>query len=226
MRSKLLALLIVLVALAAAVNAQTTKTPKPKPKPTPAPVSPVEAEYKRLVELAKKLERIHSENATREPNKSFLKKHEKEIVYSEPAAEWYVRSELFWALAEKNKTLPIADDIAHTAAENPLPGECEGWVNCYLYAITARHGRYLANFPTGKYVDSELAAIAEVLDNILEPIVAGSYTGPTEAEDKAEMQKYLDELYAILAKVPSKAKEPVIEKLRRLGEMYFAAKEE
>src|SRR5688572_18906069 len=87
----------------------------------------VTREYKRLVALRNKLAKIPMERLGREPHKSLIRRNRKDIVYSDPAGQWFVRSDRFWNLAEKNKRRPFADDIAWTAAENPLPGECEGY---------------------------------------------------------------------------------------------------
>lgn len=151
-----------------------------------------EREFKRLKSLQAALAKIPMEKQDKEPHKSFLKKNDKDITYSEPSGQWYVRSERFWELRSKNSSLPIAEDIAWTAAQNPLPGECEGYINCYVYIMTITDGRYLSFYPNGKYSKQALKAIVERL----EPLAAddSQYDGPTEASDRAELKKALAEL--------------------------------
>lgn len=48
-------------------------------------------EYKRLVNLQLALRKIPFNKQDKEPHRSFLKRNENDLVYSEPAGEWYVR---------------------------------------------------------------------------------------------------------------------------------------
>ena len=100
--------------------------------------------FKRLRYIAAALKAIPSGKGGQFPYKNFIKANEKDIVYSEPSAEWYVRAESLWDLREKFAALPIAEEIAWTAAATTIPGECEGYINCYLYNIRATDGEYLA----------------------------------------------------------------------------------
>ncbi len=149
-------------------------------------------EFKRLKDLQTELEKIPMEKMAAEPHKSFLKKHEKETLYSEPAGQWHVRSELFWSLRARFRKLPIAEEIAWTAAQNPLPGECEGYINCYIYIISVTNARYLSYYPIGKYSKKALSEIVERLKLLTAD--GSQYDGPTDAADRAELQKMLAEL--------------------------------
>lgn len=178
----------------------------------------VQAEYKRLLALADKLEKIPIEKLDREPHKSFIKKNKKDIVYSDPAGQWFVQADRFWDLAKKNKSLAIADDIGWTAANTPLPGECEGYVNCYVYNLTATLGEYLRLFPSGKHRKQALAKFNEWT----EPMVTDrkTYDGPTEDSDKAEMKKMIAELRDIIGKVNDNGKEATLALITRLADAY------
>jgi hypothetical protein len=149
-------------------------------------------EFTRLKTLQAALAKIPMEKQEKEPHKSFLRKNENDITYSEPSGQWYLRSDRFWELLDKNSSLPIAEDIAWTAAQNPIPGECEGYINCYVYIVTVTDGRYLSYYPNGKHSKQALSAIVERL----EPLAAddSQYDGPTEVSDRAELQKTLAEL--------------------------------
>ncbi|MGI9036797.1 MAG: SH3 domain-containing protein, partial [Pyrinomonadaceae bacterium] len=95
--------------------------------------SAADLELKRLLALHSALEAIPAGGKDIAPYNDFLKARDKEIVYSEPSGKYIVVSNLFWDLHKKYKDSPLADQIAWEAAQNPLPGECEGYVNCHLF---------------------------------------------------------------------------------------------
>lgn len=173
-------------------------------------------EFKRLRSLQAALEKIPMEKQEKEPHKSFLRKNDKQIVYSEPAGRWYVRSELFWNLHSKFRTLPIAEEIAWAGAQNPIPGECEGYVNCYVFILTETSGRYLGLYPNGKY---STQAVREIIGRI-EPLAAEDtqYDLPAEISDRLELRKLISELQAILAGVTRPDKEKALALLKKLAE--------
>lgn len=162
---------------------------------------PVAKEFKRLVALQAALKKIPYDDYDKEPHKSFLKWNENETNYSDPSAEYYVRSELFWDLYEKNRAHPIAEQIAWTAAKNPLPGECEGYLNCYLYVLNARWGKYLSIYPKGRYSLDALNLLGQALSPMVgDRVKRAVYGGPTDASDRAELQKLLAELEATVSR--------------------------
>jgi hypothetical protein len=155
------------------------------------------------------------------PYKTFLRAHDKEVVYSEPSGEWYVRSDLFWELHNKFTELPIAEEIAWEAAKNPIPGECEGYINCYLYLLRATDGEYLNFYPSGKYSKKALSNIT----NLLEPMIADLnaktvYTPPSDISDRAEFNRFLTELRTIISKMPDVDKAKTLRQINQLGEGY------
>ena len=113
--------------------------------------------YKRLLALQTALKKIPMDKQGKDPYKAFVKGTDKLVVFSEPSAEYYVISDHFWDLHEKYKDLPLGEEIAWTAAQNPHPGECEGYINCYLFLIRATHGEYLNFYPAGKYSKKALS---------------------------------------------------------------------
>jgi uncharacterized protein YgiM (DUF1202 family) len=177
--------------------------------------------YKRLLALEAALKKIPMDKQGSEPYKAFLKGKDKEIIYSDPSAEYYVISSLFWELHEKYKDMPVGEEIAWTAALNPQGGECEGYINCYLYVLRSTHGEYLNFYPAGKYSKKALADIG----GYLEPIAADSseksvYTGPADISDRADFNKYLTELRTIISKVPYAEKAKPLAQIKQLGEAY------
>ncbi len=175
-------------------------------------------EFNRLVNLDKALGKIPMSGLDKEPHRSFLKRNDKDIVYSEPAGEWYVRSDRFWDLQKKYSKLAIADQIAWTAAENPMPGECEGYVNCYLFKIRTTYGEYLTLYPKGTYSRKAVQKTIEYLKYMAEDAVSGkkTYDGPTESSDKAEFATVIGELRNILSKVSHPEKTKALSQLKAI----------
>jgi hypothetical protein len=164
---------------------------------------------------------IPFEKQSDEPYKTFTTKQEANAVYSEPSGAWYVRSDLFWDLAKKYKTLPVGEKIAWAAAENPLPGECEGYLNCYLYSLKVTHGKYLELFPRGAHARESLKTIGEWL----QPFVADAkkketYTGPSEVSEKAEFYKAIADLRVRVSKTGLFEKDAVLRQLNQVAEGY------
>jgi hypothetical protein len=176
---------------------------------------------KRLRFLSAALKAIPFGKGEQPPYKTFIKGHEKEVVYSDPSAQWYVRSDAFWELHNKFTALPVAEEIAWEAAQNPIPGECEGYVNCYLYLLRATDAEYLNFYPNGKYSKKALSNIT----NMLEPMVAdingkSVYTPPTDISDRAEFNRFLTELRTIISKMPDVEKAKTLQQINLLGEGY------
>ncbi len=177
--------------------------------------------YKRMLFIAAALKAVPFGKGENFPYKTFIKANEKDIVYSEPSAEWYVRAESLWDLHGKYSALPISEEIAWTAANTPIPGECEGYINCYLYNIRATDGEYLNFYPNGKYTQKALVNIG----NYLEPFVADIkekkvYTPPTDISDRAEFNRFLTELRTVVSKAPNIEKNKILKQINDLGEGY------
>lgn len=179
--------------------------------------------FKRLLALSLALKAIPSDKYAEKQYKDFFKKYDSEVVYSEPSGEWYVRSVKFWDLRKKYATLPIAEEIAWAATQNPLPGECEGYINCYLFAMRETDARYLEFFPSGKY---SLEALKN-LQNLLEPMLADVaekqvYNGPTDVSDRAEFNRMIAEIRTIVSKLTlaEYEKQKMIQQLNQLAEGF------
>lgn len=178
-------------------------------------------ELKRLFALRAALKKVPVGRGDAAPFRPFLAAHERAVVYNEPAGEWLVASNEFWNLHKKYQKTGAADAIAWEAANNPLPGECEGYVNCYLFDMRMRFGEYLNLHPAGRHS-------AEALKNLtdyLAPIVAdlpqkAVYTGPTDVTDRAEFNNLIAELRTIVSRLNYTEKEKTLQQLRQIAEAY------
>lgn len=175
---KLSLLLFILFAVSTGVFAQGTAAAK--------------AEFKRLTDMQKRLAAIPMMRLEREPHKSYIRRNKKDIVYSEPAGQWLVRSDRFWSLQKKYQKLAIAEDIAWAASQNMMPGECEGYINCYVYSMTETEGKYLSLYPNGKHQKEAVGALIGHLENMTED--DATYDKPADEADRIDLKKMLVKL--------------------------------
>lgn len=178
-------------------------------------------DFKRLLALKAALKAVSNDKAQENPYQTFLKTNEKEIVYSEPSAQWYVRLEKFWQLHYQYKNLPISEEIAWQAANNPIAGECEGYINCHLYKLRTTFGEYLNFYPNGKYSQEAI----ENINNSLQPLVADAkerkvYYAASDTSDRAEFNRYLTELRTIIFKVSRPEKTKTIQQINQIAEGF------
>ena len=210
-RSFLIAAMLVSV-LAAGAHAQT---------PAKADETKAKAELKELLDLRARLEQIPFNGEDKEPHKSFIKRNDKKITYNEPAGRWIVRSEMFWELRDKYAGLKTADDIAWEAAQNPIPGECEGYMNCGVYLGQITAVKYLGYYPAGKHSKAALDELRSMFSSFADASQADvSYTPPEDATDRAELQKMLKEIDAVLEKVPAAGAAEVRGYIKTIAERY------
>lgn len=175
------------------------------------------AELKRLNDLGKRLDAIPMNRLDRPPHKAFIKKNEKDIVYSDPAGQYFVRSDRYWALHKKYQKLPIAEEIAWTASQNSLPGECEGYINCYVYKMTVTDGRYLQLYPNGKHASKAIASLVEYLETMT--AADSQYDPPADAEDRAVLKKTLSELRSQIAATKHADKTKILSAIAKLEKL-------
>ena len=178
-------------------------------------------EFKQFKMLDTALRLMPLDKLNDNPYKNFTTKNSDEIVYSEPAGQWFVNSKLLWELHAKNKNKPIGEEIAWQAAQTSLPGECEGYINCYLYKLRVTDGEYLNFYPAGKHSREALLNIT----NFLEPINQDSdqktvYSGPYDISDRADLNKHLAELRTIVSKTPYVEKQKTINQINRIAEAF------
>lgn len=180
-----------------------------------------EFELKRLLVLRSALKGIPPGQTNSEPYAGFIRSHADSVIYNEPAGVYVVASNQFWNLHTKYAKSVVSDSIAWEAAQNPLPGECEGYVNCYLFDMRMRFGEYLNFHPSGQHSAQALTDIT----NYLNPIVADLdrkqvYNGPTDVTDRAEFNNLIAELRTIVSRLGFVEKERTLQQLRQIAEAY------
>ncbi|HZI17851.1 MAG TPA: SH3 domain-containing protein [Pyrinomonadaceae bacterium] len=160
-----------------------------------------ELELARLLTLSRSFASFDIEGLTKQPFKGWVQEHDKEIVYSEPAGQYYVRSELLWGLQKKYSGLPVAERVAWAAAQNPLPGECEGYLPCMLHLTLETSGKYLALYPQGPHADDAAGEVADLLSSVAADAREKNPVYTVPPEDRADFRRQLTRLRTLLAPV-------------------------
>jgi hypothetical protein len=115
-----------------------------------------------------------------QPYPDWLARHEKVVVYSEPAGQWLIVPEVVWRVHDAHKSGQAAEAIAWFAVENGYPGECEGYVPCYANIMNWLDGEYLRRHPRGAHASEAMKRV---------------YISLTEAVKRlsdADAKRYLD----------------------------------
>lgn len=172
-----------------------------------------ELELARLTALARSLAAFSITEQENQPFKSWTEARAKEIVYSEPAGQWYVRADLLWDLQRRYALMPVAERAAWEAAQTPLPGECEGYLPCYLYLETQTNGRYLKLYPRGPHADAALSNLSEFFGHVTEDMSGSNPVYEVPREDRAEFRKSVAELRAQIAAAVSPKKTRLLAQL-------------
>lgn len=175
-----------------------------------------ELEFARVLALRRALIEVPVDYAQGSPYDAWIKSNEANLAFSDPAAMWFVRSDLFWNLQKKYSALPVAERIAWEGANNPIPGECEGYVPCHLAALNWTFGRYVSLYPRGAHAEEAMKGVVELLEPLIE-LVKGEK--PT-AEDKTEARKELAELRETVMKTSGEKKTAALDLINKLSQFY------
>ena len=138
------------------------------------------------------------------------------IYYGEIQGRWLVWSNLFWDLHAQYQTLPIADDIAWEAAQNPSGGECEGYVPCHLSRINQSYGKYLTLYPAGKYTLNALQIIRELLQHFTQH----KYTD-YDRSGYLTLQQELTRLRSTIEATTASEKTHVLDQLNQIAQLHL-----
>ena len=106
------------------------------------------------------------------PHQPWLKRHEDLLVYSEPAGQWLIGSDVIGEIYRRHAASAVADEIAWFAATNGLPGECEGYVPCYASILNTLDGEYLRRHPRGAHRAEAFDRLNEMLRIVVDDLLA------------------------------------------------------
>ncbi len=128
-------------------------------------------------------------DSEKQPYKGFLAQHKDDTSYSEPAGEWFVNAKIIWDAETKFHSTATGEPLAWLAAETQLPGECEGYLGCYLAYSEMQEGEYLKRHIGGPHT-------AEALKQYAEYKVENAFIDDLDGADIAGIIKQVDEQLA------------------------------
>lgn len=141
---------------------------------------------------------------------AFLRERKAILVHHEPAGQYVFRNDYLLGLHDRFKGRPIAGEIAWFAAENGLPGECEGYTPCHVFRVNALDGEYLRRHPGGKHATKSMDRIVEFFDYK----GRGPIAMTTWAEECKEMKESLERLVAAVQGSPVTGRNAALRALR------------
>lgn len=183
-----------------------------------------ELSLKRLAALAAAVNLIPLDKVDTGVYREFTEANEDDIVYSEPAGQYFVVAERYWELRERFASHPLADEIAWQGSQTALPGECEGYLVCHLFNVRDTDGKYLELYPNGKYTGQALKKMSEYLAFMAEAADGKSPTGyylPDDAEDRQSFRRLISELRSIVSKIKGTAGTGIINDLKKIENGKF-----
>lgn len=178
--------------------------------------------FNRLVALALTLETIPFEKIDKPPYKTFTEANKRDVVYSEPAGQYLVNTKRFWDLREKFSKLPIADEIAWKGSQIDLPGECEGYIVCYLFSLRETTAKYLEFYPTGVHNKESIQKVAEILESLAKGVDAedSGYYITSEPDDRTQLKSHVSALRNIVSKTSGSLKSKIMGYLDKIESGY------
>jgi LysM repeat protein len=158
------------------------------------------------------------ENSDIPPYRAWFEQQlEQELIYlDEVRAIWLVDSRLFWRLHEQYYPLPISEQIAWAGAENPIGGECEGFLVCYLHLLNETTGKYLKYHPEGQYVEKALNKIADLL------IVSDTTEDFFVDEEEVDLLRFFDVLRATVQKTHHSSTNALLNQIDQFRDIRLA----
>lgn len=180
----------------------------------------LDMQFKRAVALRSALSRIGRDDRNVSPYADFLRDHESEIAYNAASGEYLVSSALLWNLADGYKQTPKGDEAAWYAARNPLPSDCGGMLNCYVFNLRMTDGEYLSQYPTGARANDASRNVSMMLGSMVADLRDQKlFKAPQDAESKAELQSLVAELRTIVLRTSAPERSSVLGSLDRIGEL-------
>jgi hypothetical protein len=159
------------------------------------------------------LEAVPGRYGRQAPYKDWLAAHASAVGYFDSADRWIVRVDHFWKLHDEYARTASADELAWAAVLYGLPGECEGFVPCYIRWMNALEGEYLRRSALGRHVDEAVARVANAT-SWQTPVARPFFFDP--AKDCSELVQALEPLRAAVAATRAEGVQSVVGRLDKL----------
>jgi hypothetical protein len=173
-------------------------------------------ELARIRAMAATLKAIPMSGGRREPYATWLASRRTEVVYDEPGGRWILAPGPLWDMHVQQARTTSADEIAWFAVGNGLPGECEGFVPCYLVARNRLHGEYLRRHPSGAHAAESVGVLKSTADLLGAPPKAGAAYKFDKKADCREVTTSVDALTAAVQATRVEAREAALASLAAL----------
>ena len=149
----------------------------------------------------------------REPYATFINAHKTEVTYDTPASRWLLSNQVILDLQTKHANTQTGDDIAWFAVTNGLPGECEGYIPCYLRWRNRLQGEYLRREPNGRHVEEAIALIKETADSLADRPKPNEIFDFDRARDCKDLSASVDALIGAIKATRSVNRDPAVASL-------------
>lgn len=93
----------------------------------------------------------------------YAKNHSNQYMYNEVGNNYIYKGNELEEIMLDHSNSDLADDAAYLKASIPLPGECEGYVPCYVNENLYTYSPFIKNYPNSPYVYN---AIKHINDSI------------------------------------------------------------
>ena len=173
-------------------------------------------ELARIRAMAATLGAIPMSGGRREPYATWLASRKTEVVYDEPGGRWILAPAALWDMHAQQIRTTSADEIAWFAVGNGLPGECEGFVPCYLVARNRLHGEYLRRHPSGVHAAESVGVLKSTADLLGAPSKAGVAYKFDKKTDCRDVVVSVDELSAAILATRVEGRDAAIASLAAL----------
>jgi SH3-like domain-containing protein len=170
----------------------------------------------RLRALARSLDQIAWFEPEDRTHREWIKKHQRQIVYGEPAGQWFLQADLLWELEKRHRGNPVADEIAWEAAGTGLPGECEGYIPCHMAILLMSRARYVELYPNGSHVEEALEDIDYLLVEALKPDTPYFM----DSREAVQLRESIAKMTGIVERTSSARKVAMLARLKRMEAAY------
>ena len=147
----------------------------------------------------------------------WLDAHQSLAIFSEPAGQWLIVTDVIWKVHDENRLSAVADEIAWLAVENGLPGECEGYVPCYAQGLNMLDAEYLRRHPRGAHVEEAVTRVRESCEQSIRLLAgpdASDFLDPKA--DCGELQKAMALVRNAVAQSAAPSRAPAVAAIDRL----------
>jgi hypothetical protein len=127
-----------------------------------------------------------------------------------------VKTDLFWKLAAKYSSLPIAEKIAWEATQNEEPSDCESDEVCAFFVFGTRLSKYLGLYPNGEHAAEAVSTLADMVTDDVIRSATGSGGDRYAVQTRTQLRPALTALRVALGKTSAPGREALLRKIEKV----------